>query len=84
VLNNDAESEEALSLIGTLAFEHGHARSLQLLSDPRLIGTSGDYLLRVAWWAGTEASRNYIEHMSRTHPSPDVRQKAADILANWP
>jgi hypothetical protein len=83
-LNENAEDNEAWKLVAALAWEHQHSAALAMLNDPRNTRLLGEDLLMLAWWSGTKGSREYVERMSRNHPTPEIRQKAAEILASWP
>ena len=83
-LNRNAEDNDAWRLVAALGFEHDNADALRLLNDPRNTNFHGGDLLTIAWWAGTDTSRKYIERLSRTHPDQSIRQTAIDILASWP
>jgi hypothetical protein len=82
-LDANPEDREAWKLVAALAWEHQHRAALDMLNDPRNTRFLGDELLRIAWWSATDGGRDYIERMSRTHPSPETRRMAADILAGW-
>jgi hypothetical protein len=83
-LHENAENNNAWKLVAALGFEHGHPDALKLLNDPRMTGYFGEDLIQIAWWAGNDASHAYLERLSRAGASPEIRQKAAEVLAGWP
>jgi hypothetical protein len=83
-LRDAPDSGPALRLISSLGFLHGDTRSLEFVRDMRVYGVRGHELIQLAWWAGTDAGRDYVERMARIHPSVDVRREAQTILAAWP
>lgn len=83
-LNESADDANAWKLIASLAWEHNNSAAIKMLNNPRNTRLFGEDLLMVAWWSGTDASRDYVNRMGRIHPAPEIRQKAAEILAGWP
>lgn len=75
--------ENALQLMGVLAFVHGYEPAQKLFEDRSLQRGYGRNLLIAAQWAGGDAARAYVEDLSRRHPERDVRDQAAAMLANW-